>query len=184
MIRRKLFHLLGVMILMTGTTFAASNIYDFTLPSIDGTPMPLSQFKGKVVLMVNVASQCGYTPQYTALEAIYEKYKAQGFVIVGFPANNFGAQEPGTNEEIKTFCSRKYSVTFPLYSKVSVKGDDETPLYQYLTKQTAPPISGEIKWNFTKFLVDKNGKVVQRFEPAVTPDSPEVVSAVEKLLKQ
>jgi glutathione peroxidase len=184
MIRRKLFELIGVMILMAGTTFAASNIYDFTLPSIDGTPMPLSQFKGKVVLMVNVASQCGYTPQYTALEAIYEKYKAQGFVIVGFPANNFGAQEPGTNEEIKTFCSRKYSVTFPLYSKVSVKGDDETPLYQYLTKQTAPPISGEIKWNFTKFLVDKNGKVVQRFEPAVTPDSPEVVSAVEKLLKQ
>ena len=172
------------MIIMTGTTFAASNIYNFTLPSIDGTPMPLSQFKGKVVLMVNVASQCGYTPQYTALEAIYEKYKAQGFVIVGFPANNFGAQEPGTNEEIKTFCSRKYSVTFPLYSKVSVKGDDETPLYQYLTKQTAPPISGEIKWNFTKFLVDKNGRVVQRFEPAVTPDSPEVVSAIEKLLKQ
>ncbi len=184
MIWRKLFDLLGVMILMAGTTFAASNIYDFTLPSIDGTPMPLAQFKGKVVLMVNVASQCGYTPQYTALEAVYEKYKAQGFVIVGFPANNFGAQEPGTNEEIKTFCSRKYSVTFPLYSKVSVKGDDETPLYQYLTKQTAPPISGEIKWNFTKFLVDKNGKVVQRFEPAVTPDSPEVVSAVEKLLKQ
>src|ERR1700733_6471656 len=184
MIRRKLFDLLGVMILMTGTTFAASNIYDFTLPSIDGTPMPLSQFKGKVVLLVNVASPCGYTPQYSALEAIYEKYKAQGFVIVGFPANNFGAQEPGTNEEIKTFCSRKYSVTFPLYSKVSVKGDDETPLYQYLTKQTAPPISGEIKWNFTKFLVDKNGKVVQRFESAVTPDSPEVVSAIEKLLKQ
>jgi glutathione peroxidase len=184
MIWRKLFDLLGVMILMAGTTFAASNIYDFTLPSIDGTPMPLAQFKGKVVLMVNVASQCGYTPQYTALEAVYEKYKAQGFMIVGFPANNFGAQEPGTNEEIKTFCSRKYSVTFPLYSKVSVKGDDETPLYQYLTKQTAPPISGEIKWNFTKFLVDKNGKVVQRFEPAVTPDSPEVVSAVEKLLKQ
>jgi glutathione peroxidase len=169
---------------MTATTFAAWNIYDFTLPSIDGKPMPLAQFKGKVVLMVNVASQCGYTPQYTALEAIYEKYKSQGFVIVGFPANNFGAQEPGTNEEIKTFCSRKYSVTFPLYSKVSVKGDDQTPLYQYLTKQTAPPISGEIKWNFTKFLVDKNGNVVQRFEPAVTPDSPEVVSAIEKLLKQ
>ena len=184
MARCKLFGLLGVIILMTATTFAAWNIYDFTLPSIDGKPMPLAQFKGKVVLMVNVASQCGYTPQYTALEAVYEKYKAQGFVIVGFPANNFGAQEPGTNEEIKTFCSRKYSVTFPLYSKVSVKGDDETPLYQYLTKQTAPPISGEIKWNFTKFLVDKNGKVVQRFEPAVTPDSPEVVSAVEKLLKQ
>jgi glutathione peroxidase len=187
MMQRRLFGwqlFLGAMIFMAGTTFAASNIYNFTLPSIDGTPMPLAQFKGKVVLMVNVASQCGYTPQYSALEAVYEKYKSQGFVIVGFPANNFGAQEPGTNEEIKTFCSRKYSVTFPLYSKVSVKGDDQTPLYQYLTKQTAPPISGEIKWNFTKFLVDKNGTVVQRFEPAVTPDSPEVVSAIEKLLKQ
>src|ERR1700684_568737 len=184
MIRRKLFDLLGVMILMTGTTFAASNIYDFTLPSIDGTPMPLSQFKGKVVLMVNVASQCGYTPQYTALEAIYEKYKAQGFVIVGFPANNFGAQEPGTNEEIKTFCSRKYNVTFPMYAKISVKGEDQAPLYSYLTKETGPGITGDIKWNFTKFLVDRNGKVVQRFEPAVTPDSKAVIAAIEKQLKR
>jgi glutathione peroxidase len=174
----------GVLLIMATSLFAASGVYNFTLNSIDGKPAPLADYKGKVVLIVNVASQCGYTPQYTALEAIYEKYKDQGFVILGFPANNFGAQEPGTNEEIKTFCSRKYSVTFPLYSKVSVKGDDETPLYQYLTKQTAPPISGEIKWNFTKFLVDKNGRVVQRFEPAVTPDSPEVVSAIEKLLKQ
>ncbi|MBZ5574436.1 MAG: glutathione peroxidase [Acidobacteriia bacterium] len=176
--------LLGLVLLMAGTTFAASNIYDFTLPNIDGKSMPLADFKGKVVLMVNVASQCGYTPQYTALEALYEKYKDQGFVIVGFPANNFGAQEPGTNEEIKTFCSRKYSVTFPLYSKVSVKGADQTPLYQYLTKQTPAPIAGDIKWNFTKFLVDRKGNVVQRFEPAVTPDSTEVVSAVEKLIKQ
>ena len=175
--------LLGLVLLMAGTSFAASNIYDFTLPNIDGKPMPLADFKGKVVLMVNVASQCGYTPQYSALEAFYEKYKDQGFVIVGFPANNFGAQEPGTNEEIKTFCSRKYSVTFPLYGKVSVKGADQTPLYQYLTKQTPAPIAGDIKWNFTKFLVDRTGNVVQRFEPAVTPDSAEVVSAVEKLLK-
>ena len=175
---------LGLVLLMAGTTFAASNIYDFTLPNIDGKPMPLSEFKGKVVLMVNVASQCGYTPQYTALEAIYEKYKAQGFVIVGFPANNFGLQEPGTNEEIKTFCTRKYSVTFPMYSKVSVKGDDQTPLYQYLTKDTPAGINGDIKWNFTKFLVDRNGKVVQRFESKVTPDSAEVTSAIEKQLKQ
>lgn len=182
MIARSLF--LGMVLLMAVTSFAASNIYDFTLPDIDGKPMPLSDFKGKVVLMVNVASQCGYTPQYTALEAIYEKYKSQGFVIVGFPANNFGQQEPGTNEEIKTFCSRKYSVTFPMYSKVSVKGDDQTPLYQYLTKDTPAGINGDIKWNFTKFLVDRNGKVVQRFESKVTPDSPEVTSAVEKLLKQ
>ena len=174
--------LLGAMILMAGTTFAASSIYDFTLPSIDGNPMPLANFKGKVVLVVNVASRCGYTPQYTALEAIYEKYKDKGFLIAGFPANNFGAQEPGTNAEIKTFCSRKYNVTFPMYSKVSVKGGDQTPLYQYLTKDTKPPISGDIKWNFTKFLVDKNGNVVQRFEPEVTPDSPQVTSAIEKLL--
>jgi glutathione peroxidase len=181
-VRKLLF--LGVIIAMAGSAFAASNVYDFTLPNIDGKPMPLAEFKGKVILMVNVASQCGYTPQYSALEAIYEKYKDQGFVIVGFPANNFGAQEPGSNEEIKTFCSRKYSVTFPLYAKVSVKGADQTPLYQYLTKDTAPPISGDIKWNFTKFLVDRKGNVVQRFEPAVTPDSADVTSAVEKLLKQ
>jgi glutathione peroxidase len=160
---------LGLVIIMAGSALAA-NIYDFTLPSIDGK--------------VNVASRCGYTPQYTALESLYEKYKGQGFVIVGFPANNFGAQEPGTNEEIKTFCSRTYNVTFPMYSKVSVKGDDQTPLYQYLTKQTGPAIAGDIKWNFTKFLVDRNGNVVQRFESAVTPDSKEIVSAVEKELGQ
>jgi glutathione peroxidase len=178
------FFWLGVLIVMATTTFAASNLYNFILPNIDGKPMPLANFKGKVILVVNVASQCGFTPQYSALEAVYEKYKDQGFVIVGFPANNFGQQEPGTNEEIKTFCSRKYSVTFPLYSKVSVKGDNQTPLYQYLTKDTPPSIAGDIKWNFTKFLVDRNGNVVQRFEPKVTPDSPAVVSAVEKLLKQ
>jgi len=175
--------ILGLVIVMAGSALSA-NIYDFTLPSIDGKPMPLAEFKGKVVLVVNVASRCGFTPQYSALESLYEKYKDQGFVIVGFPANNFGAQEPGTNEEIKTFCSRKYNVTFPMYSKVSVKGDDQTPLYQYLTKQTAAPIAGEIKWNFTKFLVDRNGNIVQRFESAVTPDSKEVVSAVEKELSQ
>jgi glutathione peroxidase len=176
--------LLGLVILMTTSTFAASNLYTFTLPNIDGKPLPLADFKGKVILMVNVASQCGYTPQYSALEAVYLKYKDQGFVILGFPANNFGQQEPGTNEEIKTFCSRKYSVTFPLYSKISVKGADQAPLYQYLTKDADPSHTGDIKWNFTKFLVDRNGNVVQRFEPAVTPDSPDVTSAIEKLLKQ
>jgi glutathione peroxidase len=174
---------LGLVMIMAGSAVAA-NIYDFTLPSIDGKPMPLAEFKGKVVLVVNVASRCGYTPQYSALELLYEKYKDQGFVIVGFPANNFGAQEPGTNEEIKTFCSRKYNVTFPMYGKVSVKGDDQTPLYQYLTKQTGPSIAGDIKWNFTKFMVDRNGNVVERFESAATPDSKEVVSAVEKQLSQ
>lgn len=162
---------------------AEKTIYDFTPNSIDGQPAPLASYKGKVVLLVNVASRCGYTPQYTALEAVYEKYKDRGLVIVGFPANNFGAQEPGTNEEIKTFCTRKYSVTFPMYAKISVKGADQAPLYSYLTKQTGPGIAGEIKWNFTKFLVDKNGNVVQRFEPEVTPDSKEVIAAIEKQLK-
>jgi glutathione peroxidase len=119
-------YLMGlVIVLMSASLFAASSIYDFTLPSIDGKPMPLADFKGKVILVVNVASRCGFTPQYTALESVYEKYKDQGFVILGFPANNFGGQEPGTNAEIKTFCSAKYSVTFPLYGKVSVKGDDQ-----------------------------------------------------------
>jgi glutathione peroxidase len=173
-----------VILLMSASLFAASSIYDFTLPSIEGKPMPLADYKGKVILVVNVASRCGFTPQYTALESIYEKYKDQGFVILGFPANNFGGQEPGTNAEIKTFCSAKYNVTFPLYGKVSVKGDDQTPLYKYLTTSANPALTGDIKWNFTKFLVDRKGNVVQRFEPQTTPDSPEVVAAIEKSLKQ
>jgi glutathione peroxidase len=172
----------GALLIMAGSLFAASSIYTFTPNSIDGQPAPLANYKGKVILVVNVASQCGYTPQYSALEATYEKYKDKGFVILGFPANNFGSQEPGTNEEIKTFCNRKYNVTFPMYSKISVKGEDQAPLYAYLTKDTGAGISGEIKWNFTKFLVDRNGNVVQRFESAVTPDSKEVVGAIEKQL--
>jgi glutathione peroxidase len=173
----------GAFLVMAGSLFAAAGFYNFTLNSIDGKPAPLADYKGKVVLVVIVASQCGYTPQYSALESIYEKYKDQGFVILGFPANNFGAQEPGTNEEIKTFCTRKYSVTFPIYAKISVKGSDQAPLYAYLTKDTDPAIRGDIKWNFTKFLIDRSGNVIQRFEPAVTPDSKEVVAAIEKQLK-
>jgi glutathione peroxidase len=170
---------------LLGTTLMAADktIYDFTLNSIDGQPMPLSSFKGKVVLLVNVASKCGFTPQYTALEALYEKYKGRGFVIVGIPANNFGAQEPGTNAEIKTFCESKYHVTFPMMAKVSVKGSDITPLYQFLTDKSAnPKTGGEIGWNFTKFLVDTDGKVVARFDSKVEPDSPDVSSAIEKAL--
>jgi glutathione peroxidase len=163
---------------MSTALFGASNIYEFTMNSIDGQPLPLATFKGKVLLIVNVASFCGFTPQYEGLEAVYEKYKDQGFVIAGFPANNFGAQEPGTNEEIKTFCSRKYNVKFPIYSKISVVGPDKAPLYQFLTAT-----GGEIKWNFTKFLIDRNGKVIARFESPVKPDSPEIVSAIEKALK-
>src|ERR1700684_1004735 len=168
------YFLSGALLIMAGSFFAPAGIYTFTLNSVDGQPAPLANYKGKVVLVVNVASQCGYTPQYSALEATYEKYKDQGFVILGFPANNFGAQEPGTNEEIKTFCTRKYSVTFPMYAKISVKGPDQSPVYAYLTKETGPGLTGDIKWNFTKFLVDREGKVIQRFEPAVTPDSKEI----------
>jgi glutathione peroxidase len=169
---------------MSAALFGASSVYEFTMNSIEGHPMPLANFQGKVMLIVNVASKCGFTPQYEGLEAVYEKYKDQGFVIVGFPANNFMAQEPGTNEEIKTFCSTKYNVKFPLYSKISVKGDDKAPLYQFLTDQAAnPKTGGEIKWNFTKFLVDRNGKIVARFESPVKPESPEVTSAIEKALK-
>jgi glutathione peroxidase len=162
---------------------ADKSVYTFTLNSIDGQPAPLSAYKGKVVLLVNVASRCGYTPQYSALESTYEKYRDRGFVIVGIPANNFGAQEPGSNEEIKTFCTTKYNVKFPMMSKVSVKGDDITPLYQFLTDKSAhPQTGGEIQWNFTKFLVGPDGTVIARFEPKVTPDSPEVTSAIEKAL--
>jgi glutathione peroxidase len=158
--------------------FAAGNIYDFTLNTIDGAPAPLTAYKGKVVLLVNVASKCGYTPQYAGLEKLYEKYKAKDFVIVGVPANNFGGQEPGTNEEIKTFCSRNYNVTFPMMSKVSVKGKDQTPLYTWLTSQTG----GEVQWNFTKFLIDKKGNIAARFESAVTPEAQEMTAAIEKAL--
>ena len=174
-----------VLLALVGTSLMAAEktVYDFTLNTIDGQPAPLSAYKGKVVLLVNVASKCGYTPQYTALESIYEKYKDRGFVIVGIPANNFGAQEPGTNAEIKTFCSSKYHVTFPMMAKVSVKGSDITPLYQYLTDKSAhPQTGGEIGWNFTKFLVGPDGKVIARFDSKVTPDSPEVTSAIEKAL--
>jgi glutathione peroxidase len=170
---------------LLGTTLMAADktVYDFTLNSIDGQPTSLSTFKGKVLLLVNVASRCGYTPQYTALEAVYEKYKDRGLVIVGVPANNFGGQEPGTNQEIKTFCSAKYNVTFPMMAKVSVKGKDIAPLYQFLTDKSAnPQTGGEIGWNFTKFLIGPDGQVIARFDSAVTPDSKEVTSAVEKAL--
>src|SRR6202030_2212287 len=126
-------------LIAVASVFGASSVLDFSLKSIDGKPSPLGEYQGKVVMIVNVASKCGYTPQYTGLEAVYRKYKDQGFVILGFPANNFGAQEPGTDEEIKTFCSSKYNVTFPMYSKVSVKGADSTPLYQFLTDRQNNP---------------------------------------------
>src|ERR1700737_4636937 len=132
-----------------GVTGSEKSVFDYTLSTIDGQLVLLSAYKGKVVMLVNVASRCGYTPQYTALEAVYEKYKDRGLVIVGVPANNFGGQEPGTNQEIKTFCSRKYSVTFPMFAKISVAGADKAPLYQFLTDKNAnPQTGGEIGWNF------------------------------------
>ena len=170
-------------LLLSATAMFAASIYDFSPNTIKGQPQALSAYKGKVVLLVNVASRCGYTPQYTALESVYEKYRDHGLVILGFPANNFGGQEPGTNEEIQTFCSSKYNVQFPMFSKMSVAGDDKSPLYSYLTdKGKNPSTGGEIKWNFTKFLVGKDGKVLARFESNVTPDSPEVTAAIEKAL--
>src|SRR5271168_5092157 len=176
--------LLLCLLFFTSALMAADkSIYDFTLNSIEGQPAPLSAYRGKVVLLVNVASRCGFTPQYTALESIYEKYKDRGFVIVGIPANNFGGQEPGTNQEIKTFCSAKYHVSFPMMAKVSVKGSDITPLYAYLTDKGAhPDTGGEIGWNFTKFLIGPDGKVLARFDSKVEPESPEVTAAVEKAL--
>lgn len=161
-----------------------NSVYDFSLKDIDRKEVSLSQYRGKVVLIVNVASKCGFTPQYTGLQNLYSKYKDQGFVILGFPANNFMAQEPGTEEEIKTFCSTKYNVTFPMFSKISVKGDDIHPLYKFLTsKETDPEFGGDIKWNFSKFLVDKSGKIIARFEPAVKPESEPMVQAIEKALQ-
>ena len=155
----------------------------YTVKDIDGHDVDLATYRGKVVMIVNVASKCGFTPQYAALEAIYKKYKDQGFVILGFPSNDFLWQEPGTNEEIKSFCSLKYNVTFDMFSKVSVKGKDAAPLYKDLTsKETNGPFGGSIKWNFTKFLIARDGVVAARFGSATTPDDPEVIRAIENEL--
>jgi len=157
-----------------------TSLYDFTMDDIDGKPVSLGQYKGKVLLVVNTASFCGNTPQYADLESMYEQYREKGFEILAFPANNFGQQEPGTNEEIKGFCLTKYSVSFPLFSKISVKGSDKHPLYQYLTEQS--PFAGEVEWNFQKYLVDRSGNVVGRFHHRTKPLSPEIVKEVERVL--
>ncbi len=153
---------------------------DATVTDIDGKPFALNQFKGKVVMLVNVASKCGNTPQYAGLESMYEKYKDKGFVIVGFPANNFGHQEPGSNAEVKEFCTSTYQVSFPMMAKVSVKGDDICPLYKYLT--TASPKPGDVTWNFAKFLVGRDGTVVDRFDPRTKPEDPTLGASVEQAL--
>jgi len=161
------------------------SFYDFTMKDIDGNEVRLSAFKGKVVLVVNVASRCGFTPQYAGLEKLYETYKDRGLVILGFPANNFLSQEPGTDPEIKTFCSTKYNVTFPMFSKVSVKGSDQHPLYRWLTgKETDPEFAGAITWNFNKFLLDRTGRVVARFGSRTTPEDDKLIAAIEKALAE
>lgn len=152
-----------------------------TMSDIDGAPIDLSSFKGKVVMVVNVASKCGLTPQYEALQALYESKKDAGLVVLGVPANNFGSQEPGTDAEIKEFCTGKYHVTFPMLAKISVKGDDRHPLYAQLAS-LPEPLGGEPKWNFTKFLVDRSGRVVARYEPRTTPADPALLAKVDELL--
>ena len=148
---------------------------------IAGKETSLKQYDGKVLLVVNVASQCGYTPQYKSLEATYRKYKDKGLVILGFPCNDFGAQEPGTNEEIQKFCSSKYDVTFPLFDKIHVKGPEQHPLYSALTGKESP-FPGDVKWNFAKFLVGRDGKILKRFDSAAKPDSAPVTMAIEEAL--
>jgi glutathione peroxidase len=161
-------------------TAQTGSVYDFTLDDIDGKPTPLNKFRGKVLLLVNTASMCGNTPQYTDLETIYEKYQDRGLEILAFPANNFGRQEPGTNQEIKSFCFTKYSLTFPLFSKISVKGADKHPLYRYLTEQS--PFPGEVEWNFQKYLVDRSGNVIARYHHRTKPLADEIVQGIETAL--
>jgi len=161
--------------------FAQSSIYDFTVKDIDGNDFPLEQFKGKKVLVVNVASKCGLTPQYEQLEAIYQKYGGEDFVIVGFPANNFMKQEPGTNEEIKEFCTLEYGVTFPMMSKISVKGNDMAEIYQWLTdEEKNGVISSKVKWNFQKYLINEEGQLEYVINPQVKPDDEKIIAWIEE----
>jgi len=160
---------------------AADSIYDIPLKDIDDNRTTLKPYEGKVLLIVNVASRCGYTPQYAALEALYSKYKGQGLVVLGFPCNQFGGQEPGTDAEIKQFCSSKYSVTFPLFDKIEVNGDNRHPLYVMLAGKGSP-VAGNIRWNFTKFLTDRHGNILKRFDSKVKPDSTDMTTAIEAAL--
>ena len=160
-----------------------TTLFDFTQKTLDGREQKLADYKGKAVLVVNVASKCGLTPQYEGLQKLFEKYAARGFAVLGFPCNQFAGQEPGSPQEIAEFCSRNYGVSFPLFAKIDVNGPKRAPLYAWLTSQpTQPDGPGDVLWNFGKFLVDKQGKVAARFNPRVAPDAPELVAAVEKAL--
>ncbi len=164
------------------SNMSSKNIYDVTVKDMDGKEVKLSEYKGKVLLIVNVASQCGYTKQYEGLEKIYEQYKDKGFEILAFPSNDFGEQEPGTNEEIRQFCESKFNVKFKLFDKVNVLGDSKIALYDRLTNNSEP--TGEISWNFEKFLIDKNGDIVGRYKSKVTPESDEFTSAITAQLSK
>lgn len=159
------------------------NFHDITVTTIDGKPQPLSEYAGKTLLVVNVASKCGLTPQYEALEQVHRKFQDRGFAVLGFPCNQFLEQEPATDEEIKTFCSTEYDVTFPMFSKIEVNGEGRHPLFAFLTAQPkGPALPGDIQWNFEKFVLDGKGAVVARFEPSTTPDADNVAKAIEKAL--
>jgi len=177
----KPFHVIATLCVMQTLAASATSVYDIPLKDIDGKDTSLKAYKGKVILIVNVASKCGLTPQYQALEQLQEKYKDKGFSVLGFPCNQFGGQEPGTNEEIKQFCSSKYNVSFPLFDKIDVNGPKRHPLYVALAGQESP-YPGDIKWNFNKFLIGRDGKIIKRFEPRTKPDAPEVIEAIEAAL--
>lgn len=161
--------------------FAPASFYDFKTTDIDGKPVALKKFKGKVVMVVNVASRCGNTPQYEGLEKLYKEYKSKGLVIVGFPANEFAGQEPGTNAEIKTFCTATYGVTFPMMSKLVVKGEGQSPIYKWLVENSDRP-KDDVEWNFAKFIIGRDGKVSKRIKPQTKPDTAEVREAIEAAL--
>ena len=159
------------------------SFYSIEAKAIDGTSVKMEQYKGKVLLIVNTASKCGFTGQYAGLESLYKKYAEKGFLILGFPSNDFLKQEPGTNEEIAQFCTANYGVTFPMFEKIVVKGDGQHPLYVFLTdKQTDPKFGGEITWNFNKFLIDRNGTIINRFGSRTAPEDKELIEAVEQAL--
>jgi glutathione peroxidase len=177
----KIIVLLAALFAMTTLTTAAASLYDIKLKDIDGKDTSLKPYRGQVLLLVNVASRCGHTKQYAGLETVYQKHKDKGLVVLGFPCNQFGGQEPGTNEEIKQFCSSKFNVTFPLFDKIEVNGGGRHPLYAALAGKDSP-FPGDIKWNFSKFLVGRDGKILNRFESKVAPDSAELTQAIEAAL--
>jgi glutathione peroxidase len=174
--------ILFLYLILFGTSLIAqSTIYDFTVKDINGNDFPFSQLKGKKIMIVNTASKCGHTPQYANLESLYKKYSNQNFVIIGFPANNFLSQEPGTNKEIQEYCQLNYGVTFPMMEKISVKGDDMHPLYKWLTSKNLNGVQdSEVKWNFQKYLIDESGNLIKIIPPKEYPDSPEVIDWITK----